>query len=62
MEKINKSCFMCGAMDCNGIIINGEKICKACEEKILKTDIYDSNYEEYKDKLKIILFSEHVKE
>ncbi|WP_315074840.1 sigma factor G inhibitor Gin [uncultured Clostridium sp.] len=61
MKDINKSCFMCGTSDCDGIIINGEKICKACEEKIVRTTITDSDYDVYKDELKVILFNEHVK-
>lgn len=61
MEYLNKSCFMCGASNCDGIIINGEKICKACEEKIVKTTITDPDYDVYKDELKVILFDEHAK-
>ena len=60
MEYLNKSCFMCGASDCNGIIINGEKICKACEEKIMSSTINELDYDLYKDALKIILFDKHV--
>lgn len=56
MEDTNKSCFLCGASDCDGIILNGEKICKECEEKIVNTTILDPNYDDYKDKLRIILF------
>lgn len=60
MKNLNKSCFICGAKDCDGIIINGEKICKACEEKIVSTTVNDSDYENYKDKVKIILFNERA--
>lgn len=62
MENLNKSCFMCGASDCDGIILNGEKICRACEEKIVNTTIMDSNYDKYKDNIKMILFNQHAKE
>lgn len=60
MQNLNKSCFMCGASDCDGIILNGEKICKACEEKILNTTVIDNYYNIYKDQIKIILFNEHA--
>ena len=60
MENLNKSCFICGASDCDGIILNGEKICKACEEKIVNTDVINSDYDVYKDKVKIILFNERA--
>jgi hypothetical protein len=60
MKNSNKSCFMCGAEDCDGIIINGEKICNACEEKIINTTVTDLDYETYKDTVKIILFNEHA--
>jgi hypothetical protein len=53
---------MCGASDCDGIILNGEKICNACEEKIVNITTMDSNYDKYKDNIKIILFNEHAKE
>lgn len=56
MKTSNKSCFLCGARDCDGIILNGEKICRECEEKIVNTTILDPKYDEYKDGLKIILF------
>ncbi|EKQ52107.1 MULTISPECIES: sigma factor G inhibitor Gin [unclassified Clostridium] len=61
MENLNKSCFMCGAVDSDGIILNGEKICRACEEKIVKANVNDSDYDVYKDAVKIILFNEHAK-
>ena len=60
MENLNKSCFICGASDCYGIILNGEKICKACEERIVNTAIINPGYDIYKDKVKIILFTEHA--
>lgn len=56
MKNLNKQCFLCGVADCDGIILNGEKICKECEEKIVNTTILDPNYDDYKDKLRIILF------
>jgi hypothetical protein len=62
MKEVNKLCFMCGASDCDGIIVNGEKICKACEEKIVKTTTADLDYDIYKNAFKVILFDEHAKE
>ena len=60
MESLNKSCFICGSSNYDGIILNGERICKACEEKIVNTTITDPNYDIYKDKIKITLFNEHA--
>ena len=62
MEKSNKLCIMCGAIDYDGIILNGERICRACEEKIINIKAADSDYDIYKDKIKIVLFDEHAKE
>ena len=62
MKKTNKLCIMCGAVDYNGIILNGERICKACEEKIINTKPDHFDYDIYKDKMKIVLFEEHAKE
>ena len=62
MEKSNKLCVMCGVADYNGIIINGERICRACEEKIINIKPFDSDYDIYKDKMKLVLFDEHAKE
>lgn len=62
MEKSNKLCIMCGAVDYNGIILNGERICRACEEKIINIKPEESNYDIYKDKMKIVLFDKHAKE
>lgn len=56
MKDLNKSCFLCGETYCDGIIINGENICKACEEKIVDIVVFDPSYDEYKDKIKSILF------
>ncbi|AOR95571.1 CsfB protein [Clostridium butyricum] len=53
-----KKCFICGQINCDGIIINGEMICRNCEEKIVNTKVDDSDYDELKDSIKIILFDE----
>lgn len=58
MENLIKKCFICGQINCDGIIINGEMICKQCEEKIVNTKVEDSDYDELKDSIKIILFDE----
>lgn len=60
MKNLNKLCFICGANDYDGIILNGEKICKACEEKIVNTTTTNADYDIYKDQVKIILFNEHA--
>lgn len=56
----NNTCFICGASNCDGIILNGEKICRACEEKIVNTSVNDLDYDKYKDEIKIILFDKHA--
>lgn len=61
MEKSNKLCVMCGAINYNGIILNGERICRVCEEKIINIKAADSDYDIYKDQIKIVLFDEHAK-
>lgn len=61
MEILNNVCFMCGVSNCDGIILNGEKICRACEEKIINKTVDDLDYNMHKDKIKIILFNEHAK-
>lgn len=60
MENLIKKCFICGQINCDGIIINGEMICRQCEEKIVNTNTSDKNYDMYKDKIKIILFDENM--
>ena len=62
MENLNKSCFICGEIHYDGIILNGEIICKACEEKIVNTVIINPDYEIYKDQLKKILFKKYAQE
>lgn len=58
MENLIKKCFICGQINCDGIIINGEMICRQCEEKIVNTKVEDPEYDEVKDSIKIILFNE----
>lgn len=60
MKNLNKSCFICGDTDCDGIIINGEMICRKCEDKIVNSDTSDEDYDVYKDEIKIILFNENI--
>ena len=60
MENLIKKCFICGQINCDGIIINGEMICRKCEEKIVNSDTSDKDYDVYKDKIKIILFNESI--
>ena len=61
MKILNNLCFMCGESTSDGIILNGEKICRACEEKIVKTTVDDLAYNRHKDEIKIILFDKHAK-
>lgn len=57
MKSLNKPCFICGGHNYDGIIVNGERICTECEERIVNTTIMDSNYDIYKDDIKKILFN-----
>lgn len=56
MEKIVKKCFICGRENCEGIVINGELVCRDCEAEIVKSSVNDENYDKYKEKIKIILY------
>lgn len=56
MQEVSNKCFICGKPVYDGIIINGERICKECEKKIIKTDPSEEKYSEYKDKIKVILY------
>ncbi|AGF53969.1 MULTISPECIES: sigma factor G inhibitor Gin [Clostridium] len=60
MKILNNLCFMCGESTSDGIILNGEKICKACEDKIVNITPKNLNYDTYKDQIKIILFNQQV--
>lgn len=56
MEKLIRKCFFCGKEVSQGIIVNGEMICPECESNIIKTSAEEKKYDEYKDKIKIILY------
>lgn len=56
MDSIVKKCFICGKENCEGIVINGELICKDCEAEIVKSSMNDEKYDRYKEKIKIILY------
>ena len=58
MDNLTKKCFICGQTNSDGIIINGEMICKKCEEKIVNTKVDDSDYDKLKNSIKIILFED----
>lgn len=40
----------------NGIIINGEYICRQCEREIVETNVTEKKYDNYKDKIKIVIY------
>lgn len=56
MENVNERCFFCGKLAYKGIIVNGERICRECEEKIVNSSVSNKEYDETKDKIKIILY------
>lgn len=43
-KNIENICVVCGMIKDNGIIVNGELICKACERTILKARIKSKEY------------------
>ncbi|SFC80170.1 sigma factor G inhibitor Gin [Clostridium uliginosum] len=53
---INRECFLCSKTKHNGIILNGEKICKTCEEEIVNLTNNNPKYDYYREKIKTILF------
>lgn len=61
MDNLTKKCFICGQTNSDGIIINGEMICRNCEEKIVNTKVDDSDYDKLKNSIKIILFEDCMK-
>ncbi|MCM8709658.1 sigma factor G inhibitor Gin [Clostridium sp. SYSU_GA19001] len=45
-------CIVCRKPLNSGIIINGKRICKCCEERLVNSDINTDFYEYYKDCIK----------
>lgn len=45
-------CIICGKRLSGGIIIKGARICKACEERIVSTQVDTDFYEYYKECIK----------
>ncbi|WP_084281129.1 sigma factor G inhibitor Gin [Alkaliphilus transvaalensis] len=50
------SCYICNKQDQEGIIIKEQYICRECEKEIVSTQPGEEKYEEYKEKIKEILF------
>lgn len=47
-----KSCILCRKAKTDGIIINGKRICKCCEEKLISSEAGNDFYEYYKECIK----------
>lgn len=47
-----KRCAICGKYSLNGINIMNNTICFDCEKDIIKTNVSNKKYDEYKDKIK----------
>ena len=54
IKKVNEQniCYICRNETDNGIMIGKSLVCKDCENKIIKTDIKNIEYEFYKNKIK----------
>ncbi|ERI95538.1 hypothetical protein HMPREF1982_00168 [Clostridiales bacterium oral taxon 876 str. F0540] len=47
-----QACIICRKPLNNGIIINGKRICKCCEERLINSDMNTDFYDYYKDCIK----------
>jgi hypothetical protein len=45
-------CIICRKPLSSGIIVNGKRICKSCEERLIKSEMDTDFYEYYKDCIK----------
>ncbi|WP_244834315.1 sigma factor G inhibitor Gin [Clostridium sp. BJN0001] len=57
MKKTGNLCFICRKKKSNGIIINGDFICRDCEKDLISKTPYDDGYDKNKDKIKVILYN-----
>ncbi|WP_040209919.1 sigma factor G inhibitor Gin [Clostridium polynesiense] len=49
---VKKSCIICRKSGNDGIIINGKRICRSCEKKMISSEAGNDFYEYYKECLK----------
>ncbi|WP_426348248.1 sigma factor G inhibitor Gin [Alloiococcus sp. CFN-8] len=49
---MKKSCILCRKSKSDGIVINGKRICKSCEEKLISIKAGNDFYEYYKECIK----------
>lgn len=56
----NEKCIVCGEEKNNGISIKGEFICTSCEEKIVKSDLTNDEYEVYLNIIKKEIVEKHL--
>ncbi|MGV3024776.1 sigma factor G inhibitor Gin [Clostridium thermobutyricum] len=40
----------------DGIIVNGEYICRHCEKEIIETSVEENKYDDYVDKIKVVIY------
>ncbi|MGL5649493.1 MAG: sigma factor G inhibitor Gin [Clostridium sp.] len=53
-EKSVESCL--SENEINGIIINGEYICRQCEREIVEMDVTEKKYDDYKERIKVVIY------
>ncbi|HHV61281.1 MAG TPA: hypothetical protein GXX51_01360 [Firmicutes bacterium] len=47
-----KKCIICDRMMVRGISVLGQFVCRRCEDGIVKTSPFDSDYDFYRDRFK----------
>lgn len=57
---ISKKCVICRKDSGNGISVLGRFICCECEENVVHTDVYDEDYDIYKDLIKKNIFGDII--
>lgn len=49
---VRQECIICRKPLISGIIVNGKRICKCCEDRLLRAEMETDFYEYYKDCIK----------
>ncbi len=47
-----QACILCRKPLNSGIIVNGKRICKSCEKRLIKAEMNTDFYEYYKNRIK----------
>lgn len=64
LNKEKTVCVICGKEhetslsenNINGIIVNGEYICRNCEREIISTNVEENKYDSFVDKIKVVIY------